>query len=252
MSDGDSSAVRRFFASVTALQIAGVIIGALAILAIGWFIFSGSSGNGEANTFLTSPGTARGLITFSVAIVTVAIALILVLYVIMGTTGDDFKDRFTYGKDILMVFVGILGTIMGYYYAENKLSPGEISKVTAASGQQQDTPRIVELENKALAALISKDFDGALKAFGDAYKAFPTWHNIDEINKLLNSKKEEFGNADGAKREEIWRSIFCDISTNKRTLGMSREMISQVQDYCRGTIPSPSPATNSNLPSGGQ
>ena len=56
MTDGNNSRVRRFFASVTALQVAGVMIGALTILAIGWIIFSGGSGDDQTSIFLSSTG----------------------------------------------------------------------------------------------------------------------------------------------------------------------------------------------------
>ncbi|HKP68011.1 MAG TPA: hypothetical protein VJV05_01930, partial [Pyrinomonadaceae bacterium] len=233
---------------------AGIVIGIIAIFFIGWIVYSSGNGSDASSNFLSSSGTARGLITFSVAIVTVAIALILVLYVITGSAGDDFKERFTFGKDILMVFVGILGTIMGYYYAEDKISPGDISKITAASIQENTSP-IVELENKAFAALLSKDFPGALKAFGDAYAAFPGWHNLEAINKLLNNRKDILKPAtdavnkppgDTAEKEKAWQSIFCDISRNNLTLGMSKQMIAQVQGFCSGTETREEPPANSN------
>ena len=111
------------------IQAATALIGIATVGLISWFIVIKSD-------LISSPETgARGLITFSVAMVTVAIALMMVFYVIFGpVTSDadadpearikDFTTRFTSGKDVLMVFVGILGTIMGFYYGNtDKVSP---------------------------------------------------------------------------------------------------------------------------------
>lgn len=58
---------------------------------------------------------ARGLITFTVAMGTIIIALILVLVTLLGSWPDS-QERFNRGKEILAILVGILGTIVGYYY----------------------------------------------------------------------------------------------------------------------------------------
>ena len=156
MGDDIKSGFRQLLNSITPMHVIASAIGLFAIVGIVFIVARGAE-----------DGAARGFITISVAIVTIAIALILLLYLIVGTS-DDLKERFTLGKDILMVFVGILGTIMGFYYASNnKVSPSDISAI-ASSVQSSAVPGIVELEKKGFEALIAKDFDGASKAFTES------------------------------------------------------------------------------------
>ena len=70
---------------------------------------------------LTDKETARGLITFLVVFTTVSIALILALYTLLSsiTIREDLKDRFGYGKEVLTALIGILGTILGFYFASS-------------------------------------------------------------------------------------------------------------------------------------
>jgi hypothetical protein len=71
-------------------------------------------------------GYARGLITYILAIGTVAVALVLVVSALLGT--DASKGSFDRGKEILTVMIGIFGTILGFYFGQ------------ATSGQTAATP----------------------------------------------------------------------------------------------------------------
>ena len=64
---------------------------------------------------LASLDQARGLITFLVAVTTVGIALILTVYVVV-TNDPAVKDRFILGKEVLTGLIGVLGTIVGFYF----------------------------------------------------------------------------------------------------------------------------------------
>jgi hypothetical protein len=229
--------------AVTPMQWVASLIGLLTIGGMVWVIYTGAN-------FFDDSTKARGLITFSVAIVTVAIALLLVFYLVIGGGAiDEVKERFTYGKDILLVFVGILGTIMGFYYGADTVSSDKYAALaeTVQTDAAQKSP-IGDLEKKGFVALLAKDLDGASQAFADAYKLSPTYHNVDEINKLLNVHKGAFAKAKGenntAEIDKLWKVIFCDISDNKRTLGMLPEMIAQVKKNCPASnTPTPSPST---------
>lgn len=180
-------------------------------------------------------GFARGLITSLVVLATVTIALTLV-FGLSYSKNESFEKRFALGKDVLTIFIGLLGTIMGFYYAENRVSPENVQKI-AESVQKTETSSVGDLEKKGFDALLSKDFDAAAKAFTEAYKSNPIWHNVDEINKLLNAQKDGFTAAaaanDSSKKETIWASIHCEISTKKLTVGMTREMIAKLQAACK-------------------
>jgi PASTA domain/Putative Ig domain len=59
---------------------------------------------------------ARGLITFVVAISTVGIAIILAISTVLGSDSADDDKRFDRGKQVLSILIGVLGTIVGFYF----------------------------------------------------------------------------------------------------------------------------------------
>ena len=65
---------------------------------------------------------ARGLITFLIAVVTVGIALVVVLANII-TDGDDADKQFDRGKQVLSIMIGMLGTIVGFYFGSAAVAP---------------------------------------------------------------------------------------------------------------------------------
>jgi hypothetical protein len=250
MSNGDKSELSWIRDSITFNRVATIVaLILLAVLVYGVFN-NGTKDMGDqfVNWFdrAGQMNSARGIITTLVVLVTVVIALVLVFGVLFVEPGT-YKERFSLGKDVLTIFIGILGTIMGYYYAENRVSTDDISKITAASASQQETQTISDLEKKAFTALLAKDYDGASKAFADAYQAYPTWHNVDEINRLLKSQQDNFKKAgnDAEQRRQIWQAIFCDISNNHRTQGMTKEMIAEIQKSCTGDNNASGANTNS-------
>jgi hypothetical protein len=93
---------------------------------IGW----GISGQGGILASLAKEGIARGLIAFLIAIVTVGIALILVLSTILSN-GNDAANRFDRGKQVLTAMIGILGTIVGFYFG-SAVAPAPQSSPAAA------------------------------------------------------------------------------------------------------------------------
>jgi hypothetical protein len=66
---------------------------------------------------------ARGLITFLVAVSTVAIALFLTLFIVITPDPADVKERFPFGKEVFTALIGILGTIIGFYFGSGEKSP---------------------------------------------------------------------------------------------------------------------------------
>lgn len=93
-----------------------LIIGALVLSALFLGIFSP-----DFLLKVKDVETARGLITFLLAIATIAIAIILAMYAVTGTyeSKDDeeaFKTHFANAKEVLTALIGILGTIIGFYF----------------------------------------------------------------------------------------------------------------------------------------
>ena len=75
------------------------------------------SSEGKFLLQLQDASVSRGLITFLVAMVTVAISLLLAAWVIASNAPiAELKERFSHAKDVLATLVGILGTILGFYF----------------------------------------------------------------------------------------------------------------------------------------
>ena len=74
---------------------------------------------------------ARGLITYILAIGTVAVALVLVVSALLGS--DANKDNFDRGKEILTVMIGIFGTILGFYFGQASSTAGTPGKSPSPS-----------------------------------------------------------------------------------------------------------------------
>ena len=82
---------------------------------------------------------ARGLITYILALGTIAIAVLLVVGAMLGDEAN--KDNFSRGKEILSILVGIFGTILGFYYGSEKsekagLALSPISIVKSVDGAE--------------------------------------------------------------------------------------------------------------------
>ena len=67
---------------------------------------------------------ARGLITFLIALTTVGIAVILAISTILSTASPDDDKRFDRGKQVLTLLIGVLGTIVGFYFGSAQETKG--------------------------------------------------------------------------------------------------------------------------------
>ncbi|HEX8530432.1 MAG TPA: carboxypeptidase-like regulatory domain-containing protein [Cytophagales bacterium] len=88
---------------------------------VGWFFFKQLVGDRMDSLNLANLNdmeVARGAITYLVAVTTVAMAALLLLAAIM-TGGKDLDKRFALGREILTLLIGILGTIIGFYYGSS-------------------------------------------------------------------------------------------------------------------------------------
>lgn len=92
----------------------------------------------ELLVLLSTTNNARGLITFLFAFGTIIISLILVLTTVFSRPGNESefkyrKERFTQAKEVLALLLGILGTIVGFYFGtasnQPRLEKLEISEV---------------------------------------------------------------------------------------------------------------------------
>ena len=85
---------------------------------------------------LAETNAARGLITFLIAIATVGIAIILAISTLILAEGDAGDKRFDRGKQVLSILIGVLGTIVGFYFGsaapETKTSQPNASQTEQA------------------------------------------------------------------------------------------------------------------------
>jgi nicotinamide riboside transporter PnuC len=88
-----------------------VLFGAVVAVAIIYGLFS----NARFFTSIAESGQARGLITFLFAFSTIAIIL-LVAVATFWMPKDDVQLRFDKAKDLLTIIIGVLGTILGFYF----------------------------------------------------------------------------------------------------------------------------------------
>src|SRR5437870_1757919 len=86
---------------------------ALALLAV---ILWGLSGNRGFLASLSDRTVAQGLITFLITVTTIGLAIILAISTIVSDGGEDADKRFDRGKQVLSVLIGLLGTIVGFYF----------------------------------------------------------------------------------------------------------------------------------------
>jgi hypothetical protein len=132
----------RIFTWLTVGQYA--VLGIIGIIIV-YFLFAALLGENKAPFLfaLSKPEVARGVITFLVAAGTVSLAVLLVMAAIMSSGSQDLDHRFAFGKEVLTLLIGILGTIVGFYYGSAKenaqpltLSPVALSEPAPQIGGQ--------------------------------------------------------------------------------------------------------------------
>jgi len=99
------------------------IVSLLATAVIGVLLYIMARPDGSVVSQLSESAYARGLITFLFTLGTIVIAILLTLNAVSRRAGDAGKG-FQDAKEILTVLVGILGTIIGFYFGQEQAEGG--------------------------------------------------------------------------------------------------------------------------------
>ncbi len=111
-----------------------ILFAVLAFIVLGVIGFIITSNGQTFLKLLSNKDIARGLITFLIAISTVGIAIILAISTLVLTEGPEGDKRFDRGKQVLAVLIGVLGTIVGYYFGSVDTNGG-LNKATTEQAQ---------------------------------------------------------------------------------------------------------------------
>ena len=92
-----------------------------------------------------------------------------------------------------------------------------------------------ENEMAGFQALLDGNLSQAGVYFGQAYAAFPTYHNVDEINRLIQANLDDFNQADATKREDILHQMYKSI-LDSYSWGAPPEVLAQMQTRLSATV----------------
>lgn len=106
------------------------LLGAILLGTIVWALITVPGG---LVAFLSKEENARGLITFLIAMTTVGIAVILTLSTIVLETSPENEKRFDRGKQVLTILIGVLGTIVGFYFGSARASEANGLTISTSS-----------------------------------------------------------------------------------------------------------------------
>jgi hypothetical protein len=113
----------------------GGIVTVVLLAAFLWWM-TDALGKDGVLTRLREPDFARGLITFTISVAAIVLAFILVVNAQFGRSDED---RYRRGREVFTGLMGVLGTIVGFYFGtatqpgrELQLAPPEFPKVEGA------------------------------------------------------------------------------------------------------------------------
>ncbi|MFO1431428.1 MAG: hypothetical protein U1F76_15005 [Candidatus Competibacteraceae bacterium] len=86
---------------------------------------------------LSNPAVSRGLITFLISVATIALAFFLVFQSFFSSESSD--DRFRRGREVFAGLLGVLGTIVGFYFGATTDSSSTPTSPTIAGIQVKAT-----------------------------------------------------------------------------------------------------------------
>ena len=103
--------ISKFVAVLISVVVASVVIG---LARPGTFFHS-----------LREPSFARGVITFMVSMAAVTLGFVVVVYAFFGRLDEQSEARFRRAREIFVAMMGVLGTIVGYYFGQ-QVAPADL------------------------------------------------------------------------------------------------------------------------------
>jgi hypothetical protein len=169
-----------WFTQLTSQQVLGLAGGAAVfiIVLVGLVVLgNGIYGSQSLVEKLAKVENARGLITYILAVGTMAIALVLVMAALLG--GEQSAENFGRGKEVLTILIGVFGTILGFYYGSEssqrkaglEISPFVVAQsvdrmktalFTKVSGGQAPYTYSIKFNNKAVHDISDKSENGQI------------------------------------------------------------------------------------------
>ncbi len=131
---------------------------------------------------LDNPEKARGIITYLIAVTTISMAAILMLTAIM-IGGKEMKERFALGKEILTLLIGILGTIIGFYYGATNKGTTNSSDKDSTAVVKVSTLSIAPLRSDSMMLTIKGRIEGGVQPY-----TYKTTSNKDDLFKTHQEK----------------------------------------------------------------
>lgn len=169
----------------------GVLIafGCAALIFIFWSL---KPREGELLEILSKQDHARGLITFLVALTTVVIGVILALSTIALEDSPENDKRFDRGKQIFSILIGVLGTIIGFYFgraddSQGGQQPGAETQALAIS--TESLPAVIE--GSPYRARLEATGDGTLPLRWTVSPSLPEGFTLDEGTGVLSAEKPQ-------------------------------------------------------------
>ncbi|WP_428674333.1 PASTA domain-containing protein [Reyranella sp.] len=131
-----SAGSKRSLWAILLVNLPQLLFGLVSLALTGLVVYVLAQESGNILGRLANKEVARGVITFLFAVTTVVVALILALSTVISTSSADDDKRFDRGKQVLTLLIGILGTIVGFYFGADAGSkpPLEIATNTLPDG----------------------------------------------------------------------------------------------------------------------
>lgn len=98
--------------------------------------------------------------------------------------------------------------------------------ITIINAEKNSLQLAADKEREGFQNLISEKYDNALSAFQASESAYPTYHQVYELSRLIKSRRQDLN--DPSKRKEIFQLIVDNYS-----YGAPPDLLSQIRDIAK-------------------